>query len=126
MAGLLPAGESALAGFADMLYSGARYIEAAHYYEKGAPNDAGTLVKEAQCLFLGEKADEALEALESKPHIGGLHYKEILLECLKVVKPNSSRISPLDREVLDIKVETALDKEVTQTTQHTNPIVHGM
>jgi radical SAM superfamily enzyme YgiQ (UPF0313 family) len=119
--------DKALKGLADMLCSAGRYVEAALYYERAAPNDSDALIKKARSLFLGGESEKALDVLNLVPDKSNLFFQEVYLDCLKLVQPQSERISSLDRQVLRLKVTNALDLEIMNQAEHNanQPIVHG-
>ena len=127
MATLLGNDKKALNALGDALFSAGRCLEAADYYGQADSRESRALIKKARSLFLGGEAQRALEALNSMPDKSSLSFEEVLLDCLRVVDPQSERIPSLDRHVLHLKVENTLDNEILDQTQHvpTEPIVHG-
>ena len=77
---------------------------------------------------MGGEPQKALELLKTLHDEGDLSFQELLLNCLKLVDPHSERIPPLDRHVLHLKVEDALDKEVMNQTGRgaLEPTIHGV
>jgi tetratricopeptide (TPR) repeat protein len=126
MATLLHNNKKALEALGDALYSAGRYLEAANYYGK-SNSESGALIKKARSFVLAGEAQKALEVLSSVHDKSGLSFQEVFLDCLKVADPLSQRIPSLDRHVLRLKVENALDNEIMDQIGHstTQPIVHG-
>jgi len=126
-AALLTNDGRALDALAETLHSAGRYLEAAHYYAESGSNDPDTLIKRARSLFLGGEVQKAVNVLNSMPEKTGLSFKELLLECWKVLEPNSKQIPPLDRDVLRLKVEAALQEEILEQTEGKaiRPIAHS-
>ena len=127
MARLLTNEPKAINAVADILYSAGRYLEAAQYYARVGQNESGALIKQARSLFMGGEAQKTLELLESAPDKSSLSFQELYLDCLKMVHPESKEIPSLDRHVLHLKVEDALDREIMDQTGRSalEPIVHG-
>jgi anaerobic magnesium-protoporphyrin IX monomethyl ester cyclase len=127
MATLVGDDKRALNGLGDVLYSAGRWLEAAYYYEQANSNESSALIKKARSLYVGGEVQKAFEALSSVPDKSSLSYHELLLDCLKIVHPRSEQIPSLDRQVLHLKVENALDNElVAERDRGTlQPIVHG-
>jgi tetratricopeptide (TPR) repeat protein len=128
MTRLLDSDKRAVNAVADVLHQAGQYVEAARYYDEAYPNDTRTLIKKAQSLLMAGEADRALRTLTSLSDDSSLPYQEVLLKCLKVVRPDSKRILSLDREVLRLNVEDSLDREIIEQSSHTasEPIVHGL
>ncbi len=126
-AALLKDDKRALYALAEVLSSAGRHLEAAQYYRESGSTDSDTLIKEARSLFLGGKAQKALNVLNSMPEKSSLPFKELLVECMKSLRPHSGQIPPLDHEVLRLRVEVALEKETLNHTEQGDiqPIVHG-
>jgi hypothetical protein len=110
-----------------MLYLAGRYLEAADYFGQEDSNDSDALIKKARSLFSGDQPQKALKVLSSVSDKSGLSFQQLYLDCLKLVHPQSKHIPLLDRQVLHLKVENALDKEITDQIEHRviEPIVHG-
>jgi hypothetical protein len=74
------------------------------------------------------EADMALKTLTSMSDDSSLPFQEVLLKCLKVVRPDSKRILSLDRDILRLNVEDSLDREIIEQSRPTasEPIVHGV
>jgi tetratricopeptide (TPR) repeat protein len=119
--------KKALNGLGDVLYSAGRWLEAAYYYEQAGSSESNTLIKKARSLYVGGEVEKALEALSSVPDKSSLSYQELLLNCLKIVDPRSEQIPSLDRRVLHLKVENALDDELLAEKDRgtVQPVVHG-
>lgn len=126
-AALLANDKKALNALAETLYRAERYLEAAHYYGEPDSNDSDTLIKKARSLFLGGDVEEALNILNSMAEMGSLSSQELLLECLKALQPHSGQICLLDRHVLRLRAEAALEREIVDEANGSaiRPMVHG-
>jgi anaerobic magnesium-protoporphyrin IX monomethyl ester cyclase len=124
MATLLGNDERALHALGEVLYSAGRHAEAAHYYGKVNLKDSNMMIKKARSLFLSNNAEKALNILNSIPEEKDLLFQQLLLECLKIVRPHSERITLLDRNVLRLKVETLEKMDMMRPTA-VAPLVHG-
>jgi radical SAM superfamily enzyme YgiQ (UPF0313 family) len=128
MTRLLDSDKRAVNAVADVLHQAGQYVEAARYYDEAYSNDTRTLVKKAQSLLMAGETDRALKTLTSMSDDSSLPFQEALLECLKVVQPDSKRILSLNRDVLRLNVEDSLDREIIEQSRPTasEPMVHGI
>jgi len=128
MARLLENDRKAFVILGDTLQSAGRFKEAVYFYEKDDSHQPDVLIKKSRALFLGGEVQRAFEILSSMPEQENLEFLEILLECLKVVQPESERIPSLDRRILDLKIKNALiSKSIGSGNNHMDirPVVHG-
>lgn len=117
----------ALAAVADTLVGSGKYSWAIPYYEMLESKGPGFVLKKVRCLLNMNENEKAYAALETIPESPDLEFQETLLECLKAARPNSRRIPSLDRHVMDMRVQAALDRELlTRSGQSSiTPLVHG-
>ncbi len=73
-----------------------------------------------------EKPDEAMKLLETVPETPDMQFQEMLLECLKAVRPESDRIPSLEHNVLELKIKASLDRESMRGGSQPSPLVHGL
>jgi len=119
---------NALKALADTLMNTGKFAWALPYYEKVLDEVAGAQLKRVQCLLHIDKAEVALGLIETLPQGKDLEFHQTLLECLKRARPTSERIPSLERHVMDLRVNAALDREMLgrRIGNPINPIVHGL
>ena len=125
MAKLMGESEKVFIILGDTLGSAGRFREAVHYYDMADSGQPEVLLKKAKALYMGGDTQGSLDILNSMPEEDNLEYLTVVLECLKVLQPDSERIPVLDRRVLDLMVTSALEGETSDTGKNIQTVVHG-
>ena len=127
LAALLFGKPPALNALADTLVNAGKCSWALEYYEALAGELPSVVLKKVRCFLTMDESDKAMRLLDELPEASNLEYRETLLECLKVARPDSPRIPSLDRHVMALRVKAALEREkMTKSLQHSSqPLVHG-
>jgi anaerobic magnesium-protoporphyrin IX monomethyl ester cyclase len=117
----------ALNALAETLANSGKCSWALEYYELLAGQLPSAILKKVRCLLTAGEPGKAMLVMDQIPEASNLEYQETLLECLKVARPDSPRIPYLDRNVLELRVKAASEKETTPKSlqQSCHPIVHG-
>jgi len=129
LGGLLDGRPKALTAFADTLAGSGKSEWALEYYQGTSDGLRSSVIKRARCLLSMEQPERAMNLLETTPETPDLESREMLLGCLKLVRPESDRIPSLDRDCLDLRVKAALERETALrggASPPMPPIVHGV
>jgi hypothetical protein len=126
MAGLLDRKPAALNALADTLAGTGKFSWALGYYYAVSESIRSSVLKRVHCLLGMKKPDEAMKLLETVPETPDLQFQEMLLECLKAVRPESDRIPSLEHNVLELKIKASLDRESMRGGSSPSPLVHGL
>ena len=127
IAGLLDGKPAALNALADTLAGTGKCEWALEYYYAVSESMRSSVLKRVQCLIRMERPDEAMKLLETVPETPDLQFQEMLLESLKVARPESGRIPSLEHNVLELKIKAALDREsMMRSGNLPPPVVHGL
>ncbi len=117
----------ALNALADTLVASGKCSWALEYYESMGKDLPALVLKRVRCLLNIERAEEAMQLLDTIPESGGLEYQETLLTCLKAVEPNSERLPSLEHHVMDLRVAAALNRDIlSKSGPSRSPILHGI
>lgn len=105
----------------DIISRAGRYTQSLSYFDKAIDSD-DVRIKKANALVKSSEFSEAYKILAGMQNNPQLLYKELLLECLRNIRPEEkSLIKKIDSEVLDLRVQNALDNEMSVQA----PVFHG-
>jgi len=127
LASLLEGKPTALNALADTLVAAGKCQWALKYYEALSAQVPSTALKRVRCLLNMNRPDQAIRVMEDAPESSGLEFQETLLECLKAARPESGRIPSLEHHVMDLRVKSSLEREMTSRSGQfsSQPLVHG-
>ncbi len=127
MAALVADKPTALKALADTLTRAGKCAWAIGYYDRLSDEIPSSRIKKAQCLINTERYDEALTVMESIPDSPDSDYRQTLLECLKRARPTDADIPALEHNVMNMRVQAALDRDRIPRSGGSSapPIVHG-
>ena len=117
----LNATEKIAESIGDIISRAGRYTQSLSYFDKAKDSD-DLRIKKAYALVYSSQFSEAYKILSGMPNNSSLLYNELLMECLRNVKPEEkSLIKKIDREVLNLRVQDAWDNETSMQA----PGFHG-
>lgn len=117
----------ALRALADTLAAAGKYELALDYYMDQSGNLVSGVLKRVRLLLRLGRAKQATKLLESIPETPDLEFQETMLDCLKAGASDTDRIPSLEKHVLDLKVKSALEKELLSKKGSFGygPLIHG-
>jgi radical SAM superfamily enzyme YgiQ (UPF0313 family) len=128
LADLVKGKPTALKALADTLAGSGRFEWALEYYAQLSEQMPSTLIKQAKCMLNLDRPQEALKLLETVSDDRDLEYQQTLLTSLVRATPRSHRIQPLWKQVMNQRVDLALERErmPRQGQGAFAPVVHGL
>ena len=117
----------ALRALADTLAAAGKYELALDHYVDQSGNLVSGVLKRVRLLLRLGRSKQATKLLETLPESADLEFQETMLECLKAGGADPNRIPSLERHVLDLKVKSALEKEMLSRKGPSGyaPVIHG-
>jgi len=126
LAEILATQPKALNALADTLVASGKCSWALEYYESMGDKHPSLVLKRTRCLLSIERADEAMDLLDTIPESRDLEYQETLLACFKAARSESRRIPSLEHRVMDLRVAATMDREMlSKSGSSRGPILHG-